>query len=57
MCASFKLLQMLKQIEEELPDTEGLCQWYVLDENAIPPVYKLQNIRYVYGHAIYSVFG
>ncbi|KAK6191904.1 hypothetical protein SNE40_003480 [Patella caerulea] len=38
----------LKAREEDLPDTDMLEQWYILDENCVPPVYRLQNISSSY---------
>ncbi|KAK3608472.1 hypothetical protein CHS0354_010319 [Potamilus streckersoni] len=43
-----QLLKALKEQEEALPDAPLLTQWYKLDANAVPPVYKLQNISAVY---------
>jgi len=40
--------QMIKELQEDengLPDPEILKEWYKLDKNNIPPVYKLQHIR------------
>ncbi|ESO83266.1 hypothetical protein LOTGIDRAFT_236714 [Lottia gigantea] len=38
----------LKAREEALPDVKALEQWYILDENSVPPVYRLQNISSFY---------
>jgi hypothetical protein len=39
------LIKALKDEESQLPDPSLLDTWYRLDENSVPPVYKLQNIR------------
>lgn len=39
------LIKALKDEESQLPDPSLLETWYRLDENCVPPVYKLQNIR------------
>ncbi len=31
--------------KEDVPDPDLIKTWYKLDENNIPPVYRLQNIR------------
>ena len=41
-----QVMKSLKEIRESLPSPELLQQWYKLDENLNPPVYRLQNIRY-----------
>lgn len=42
-----EMVKDLKAKEHSLPDPQLLKDWYRLDENTVPPVYKLQNIRYV----------
>ncbi|KAK6972688.1 NACHT domain- and WD repeat-containing protein 1-like isoform x3 [Biomphalaria glabrata] len=41
-------IKILKESEEQLPDLDLLSQWYQLDTNAVPPVYRLQNISSVF---------
>ncbi|XP_060605739.1 uncharacterized protein LOC132758201 isoform X2 [Ruditapes philippinarum] len=41
------LIKALKDEESQLPDPSLLDTWYRLDENSVPPVYKLQNISSV----------
>ncbi|XP_035825261.1 uncharacterized protein LOC101859566 [Aplysia californica] len=43
-----QLMKQLKEAEEQLPDADLLDKWYELDENAVPAVYRLQNISTVY---------
>lgn len=38
-------IRALRESEDDLPDISSLETWYRLDENCIPPVYRLQNIR------------
>lgn len=40
-----QIIKALKVKEETMPSPHLLSQWYKLDENCLPPVYKLQNIR------------
>ncbi|XP_067654406.1 uncharacterized protein [Haliotis asinina] len=42
------IIKRLREEEEELQDVDSLTQWYKLDENAKPPVYRLQKISSVY---------
>ena len=42
-------MQSLNEIRESLPSPKLLQQWYKLDENLNPPVYRIQNIRYSIG--------
>ncbi|XP_071100167.1 uncharacterized protein [Haliotis cracherodii] len=42
------LMKALREEEEDLQDVDCLTQWYKLDENAKPPVYRLQRISSVY---------
>ena len=39
-------IRALKESEEDIPDVTALEQWYKLDENCNPPVFRLQNIRW-----------
>ncbi|XP_059150871.1 uncharacterized protein LOC131937445 isoform X2 [Physella acuta] len=41
-------LRQIKEAEDQLPDLDLLRQWYQLDENSVPPVYRLQNIGNVF---------
>ena len=40
-------IKALKESEDEIPDANILEHWYELDENSNPPVFRLQNIRYI----------
>lgn len=40
-----QIIKALKVKEETMPNPHLLSLWYKLDENCLPPVYKLQNIR------------
>ncbi|CAL1528321.1 unnamed protein product [Lymnaea stagnalis] len=42
------VIRGLKEAEDQLPDLDSLTQWYLLDTNAVPAVYRLQNISTVY---------
>ncbi|KAL8572753.1 hypothetical protein ACOMHN_030335 [Nucella lapillus] len=37
-------IRALKESEDDIPDVSTLEQWYKLDENCNPPVFRLQNI-------------
>ncbi|RUS77155.1 hypothetical protein EGW08_015078, partial [Elysia chlorotica] len=41
-------LRALRDAEENIPDVELLRQWYRLDQNSVPPVYRLLPISSVY---------
>lgn len=41
-----QIIKALKVKEETMPSPHLLSQWYKLDENCLPPVYRLQNIRW-----------
>ena len=41
-----QLLRALREKENQLPEPELLQTWYLQDENSVPPVYRLQRIRY-----------
>ncbi|KAH9519366.1 hypothetical protein Btru_075353, partial [Bulinus truncatus] len=41
-------IKLLKESEDHLPDLDSLTHWYLLDTNAVPPVYRLQNISTVF---------
>lgn len=40
-----QIIKALKVKEEAMPNPHLLRQWYQLDENCLPPVYRLRNIR------------
>lgn len=40
-----QIIKALKEKEESMPSPHLLRQWYKLDDNCRPPVYRLQNIR------------
>ncbi|XP_052705223.1 uncharacterized protein LOC128180999 isoform X4 [Crassostrea angulata] len=42
-----QIIKALKVKEETMPSPHLLSQWYKLDENCLPPVYRLQNISSV----------
>lgn len=41
-------LRALREAQENIPDVDLLFEWYKLDKNAVPAVYKLQPISSVY---------
>ena len=43
--AETNLIKNLQEQEKSLIDPEILKEWYLLDENVTPQVYRLQNIR------------
>lgn len=42
-----EMIKSLKEQEAALPNPNLLLTWFRLDTNAIPPVYRLRNIRYL----------
>ena len=41
-------------LRDDIPDPGFLRTWYQLDENVVPPVYRLNKIRYTYDiHVVY----
>ena len=40
-----QVIKALQEKEGSLPSPSLLLHWYKLDENHVPPVYRLQNIR------------
>ncbi|KAJ8299190.1 hypothetical protein KUTeg_023250 [Tegillarca granosa] len=43
-----EMVKELKVKEQSLPDPQLLKDWYRLDENTVPPLYRLQNISSIY---------
>lgn len=41
------VVKMLQEKQDSLPSPALLMHWYKLDENHVPPIYRLQKIRYV----------
>lgn len=44
--AEAQTIKSLHEQEAALPNPEILKEWYSLDKNCVPPVYKLDNVRY-----------
>ena len=43
-----EIIKSLREQEASLPNPNLLTTWFKLDTNAVPPVYRLRNIRFVH---------